>query len=357
MKWIVYCTTNKINGKIYVGVHKTEDPNIFDGYIGNGLKVGWKIKNPETAFECAINKYGYSNFSRSILYVFDNEDEAYNKEAEIVNFEFIQRHDNYNTSLGGKHSGCAYDKLYQYDLDGNFIKEWPSVSSAIEFYKCNKRRFIMAINDKRSAFESYWLKIKVDKLNINNYRKSRFSGIYQYDLNGNYLNTYKSTKEIADKYKISIHTINSGISKRIPVCGYYFTQRDNILDIVKLNFELNTQLNLTVSCYDMTTKKLIQSFLSSKYAAKELGLSYKLINNAINVPNKIYNNKLWSLGRNDNYKYTPYIISKNVGQYDKNGNLIHIFNSVNECLKKYPKAKFVLNGGRTHTHGFIFKYL
>lgn len=39
MKYIVYLTTNLINRKIYVGVHKTENPDIFDGYLGNGLTI------------------------------------------------------------------------------------------------------------------------------------------------------------------------------------------------------------------------------------------------------------------------------------------------------------------------------
>ena len=38
-KWIVYLTTNKVNKKIYVGVHKTKDPTIFDGYIGCGIYI------------------------------------------------------------------------------------------------------------------------------------------------------------------------------------------------------------------------------------------------------------------------------------------------------------------------------
>ncbi len=64
MKYIVYCTTCTINGKIYIGVHKTENPDIFDGYIGNGIEIGWNIKNPKTAFQNAVKKYGYSKFKK-----------------------------------------------------------------------------------------------------------------------------------------------------------------------------------------------------------------------------------------------------------------------------------------------------
>ena len=37
--YIVYKTTCLVNNYIYVGVHKTKDPNIFDGYLGRGF---WK---------------------------------------------------------------------------------------------------------------------------------------------------------------------------------------------------------------------------------------------------------------------------------------------------------------------------
>ena len=44
MKYIVYLTKNLkscINGnyRIYIGVHKTEDPSIFDGYLGDGCYI------------------------------------------------------------------------------------------------------------------------------------------------------------------------------------------------------------------------------------------------------------------------------------------------------------------------------
>jgi len=39
MEYIIYLTKNIVNNKIYVGVHKTEDSNVFDGYYGNGLSL------------------------------------------------------------------------------------------------------------------------------------------------------------------------------------------------------------------------------------------------------------------------------------------------------------------------------
>lgn len=30
MKYIVYLTTNIVNNKIYIGVHETEDPEVWD---------------------------------------------------------------------------------------------------------------------------------------------------------------------------------------------------------------------------------------------------------------------------------------------------------------------------------------
>jgi hypothetical protein len=38
-QYIVYETTNLVNNKIYIGVHKTSDYTKFDGYLGNGIYV------------------------------------------------------------------------------------------------------------------------------------------------------------------------------------------------------------------------------------------------------------------------------------------------------------------------------
>lgn len=89
IKYYIYKTTNLINGKIYVGLHKSKNID-KDKYIG----TGW-------AFVDAVNKYGRENFVREILFEFATLEEANAKENEIVNEEFIERDDNYNLRTGG----------------------------------------------------------------------------------------------------------------------------------------------------------------------------------------------------------------------------------------------------------------
>jgi hypothetical protein len=87
--YIVYKTTNKLDGKIYIGIHKTSGSD-FDGYYGSGLLL-WK----------AIDKYGKENFERETLYTVETIEEARNIERLLVDAEFCERVDTYNISIGG----------------------------------------------------------------------------------------------------------------------------------------------------------------------------------------------------------------------------------------------------------------
>ena len=69
-------------------MHQTR--NLDDGYMGSGL-----------AIRKAIEKYGLENFKKDILCECSSFDEMNQKEAEIVNSEFVAREDTYNLSVGG----------------------------------------------------------------------------------------------------------------------------------------------------------------------------------------------------------------------------------------------------------------
>ena len=86
--YTIYKVTNKINNMIYIGAHITE--NVNDKYMGSGTNIN-----------NAIKKYKKENFKKEILFIFDNKQEMLNKEIELVNFDFINRHDTYNIIPGG----------------------------------------------------------------------------------------------------------------------------------------------------------------------------------------------------------------------------------------------------------------
>lgn len=103
MFYYLYQITNLVNGKIYVGVHKTK--NLDDGYMGSG-KI---LKN-------AINKHGIESFRKDILEFFENRELMYVRESEIVTEEFLARDDVYNLRRGG--SG-GFDWINNSGLNGS----------------------------------------------------------------------------------------------------------------------------------------------------------------------------------------------------------------------------------------------
>lgn len=87
--YIIYETTCLYNSHVYVGIHKQLGLE-FDGYLGSGTRI---IN--------AYKKHGKEKFVRKTLFVYDNLEEALEKEREIVNEEFIKRKDTFNLILGG----------------------------------------------------------------------------------------------------------------------------------------------------------------------------------------------------------------------------------------------------------------
>jgi hypothetical protein len=90
-KYLIYKITNHINGKYYIGAHETF--NIDDGYFGSGLNI-----------KKAIEKYGIENFTREILFIFDNRESMYEMERTLVTENLVKDKNCYNAKLGG-HGG------------------------------------------------------------------------------------------------------------------------------------------------------------------------------------------------------------------------------------------------------------
>ena len=104
MYYYVYITTNKINGKKYIGQHTTE--NIEDSYLGSGKTL---LK--------AIKKYGKENFEKEILEFANDKDHLSELEKKYIEiFNAVNDSNFYNISAGGEgysgHTWSEEHKLY-----------------------------------------------------------------------------------------------------------------------------------------------------------------------------------------------------------------------------------------------------
>lgn len=95
--FILYKTTNLINGKTYIGIHKTN--NLDDGYLGSGF-----------ALTEALEKYGKDNFKREILEFCDSYDELIELEKVYVDIDWVKNKSNYNLKTGGQSVGILSDE-------------------------------------------------------------------------------------------------------------------------------------------------------------------------------------------------------------------------------------------------------
>lgn len=359
MKYIVYLTTNKINNKIYIGVHETEDPEKFDGYIGCGANINKpsSYNKGKTHLHRAILKYGTSAFYRTTLRVFDKLEDALDLEAWLVTDDFVKRLDTYNMTLGGNIPPLLTKTIYEFNLDGKLVKTWNSIMDITNTYNCNKDRIHMCIKDKRSFNNSFWS--EHDNIDIKEYKLSSRGYVFQYNKDGKLLNTFENASEAALKLDINRDSIVSAVFDRTLCAGYYFLRADE--DINNLINEKSSKLlaNITPVYRYLKTGEFDSSYTSIKEAVLDTPKS-----SHSNIIRAIKNNRTcggfkWSYIKSDTIQ--PYseldLKPVKVAQYDLNHNLIKIWDSVSECKKEFPSCQKVCRKERKTSKGFIFEYI
>jgi len=132
--YTIYKITNKINGKFYIGKHKTE--NIDDDYMGSGKLI-----------KLAIEKYGIENFKKEILHIFETEAEMNEAEARLV----ILGEDSYNLCPGGQ-GGWGYVNLsgknYLHDNRAGSIKAFKENQIKLQIWRQNNPEGVILAQEK-----------------------------------------------------------------------------------------------------------------------------------------------------------------------------------------------------------------
>lgn len=305
--YLVYVHKNTINNKIYIGLTKD-------------IKQRWKPLSYEKCpyFHNAINKYGWHNFKHIIIISNISRELA----CEIEKYLIRKYNSNnplygYNLAEGGRggvtHRGDKHPlskKIYQYDLDGNYIKEWTNAQIASKVLKIPVSDIYLACKEHNGVKQA-----------------------------GKYMWKYEMYNKI-NKY------VREGISK------------DSILQLDK-NFNI------------------IKKYKNISYIDSNIYNKEKITNCCKRRHQYSHKNFYWAYEKDFNEEFISYIkericdrgnqkqLKKKVYQYDKDNNLLNIYQSAKEAsicsgiksgtIQAYCK-RGIADFGRKSKYGFIWKY-
>ena len=359
-KYIVYETTNLINNKIYIGLHKTKDPNKFDGYIGNGVYITqpYTYEYAKTAFQYAVKKHGPSNFRRKTLAVFNTIEEASDLEEQIVNEKFLEREDVYNMVLGGFGGYFISNriKVFQYDSNGTFIAEYESMADAALQFDCDYTLISYAVRYKCKAKGYFWNTDKVNNIDLSKYNLGLNHAVvvHCYLKTGEYYKSYKTQAQASKDLNISPSSIKN--SRLLGTCiknMYYFsTVKADNYSIARKQYIMSRP----VYKYD-SNGVFIKEYTTQLEAEADNKKSNITKSIRLKIPD--INGFLWGLEKLENYnKKVKVNKKKQVGKYDLNNVLVETYDSATKATKINGTSVWHVLSGRNKTHkGYIYKYI
>lgn len=333
MKYIVFITTNLKTNQIYVGLHPTKNPEVFDGYLGNGIYVDQAntFKYPKTPLQFAVKKYGVSTFKRFTLFVCDTLEEAFAKKAMFGN-DFINQPNVYNTQS----TITKPSTLYQFNSDKELVTTWKYEEEAADFYGYPVERLVYVAKNHIPFLGYYWSYTKDFEVSNQPLRV-----YYIYNEDGKLLKEcYSVTDTDALKYQTLVN-------------GHYISNK--MMDV----FIPKARVTYAKRMYYVYTK---DGVLKGKYKGKEVmrvldNYSWKSIKNAIEVNKGWYKDFYISLEKVDQVpERTP---KPQIDVYDRHGNFIETLPTLKDIKEKYGLTSAQVKRiqlGEKWINNWIFKY-
>lgn len=356
MKYIVYKTTNLINNFIYIGVHKTLTPEIFDGYLGCGayIKRPSSYNQGKTRLHQAIVQYGVQNFKRETLGVYNNIEDAYLAESLLVNKKFLERPDVYNMVLGGKINWTSGRKVFIYSATtGKYITEFDSIMDASEYANCDPSTISHSISFKFKVNNFIFKYEKYNNIDLKEYNfKVKFI-VYRYLKSGEFDKKYNSLNQAGVSTNCSARQIQQSAEFGYLVKDMYY------FSFYKFNSyeEARAYQILKRKVYKYNQYgEFIEEYESQKDA--EIKNPNCNITNCVKLRIPDINGNYWTIIKVNHYNKPVHRKAKKVGEFNDNGILLRTWESSNKCAKDVGiGVKQVLRGNFKRHKGLIYKYI
>lgn len=198
------------NNKVYIGITSNRPTKRWD--CGRGYRQQPVMNN-------AIHKYGWNNIKHEILYSNLTEDDASNKERELIKeYNSTNILFGYNIAEGGLQENSnrsKVKKVLKYDLQGNFISEYESVSkAALDLNLKSVSGIISCCSEKgkvKSAAGYMWkykdnfkpIPLKIPPYVKETGSKTECVKVAQFDEDWNLLKVWNSIKIAAKHFRVS----------------------------------------------------------------------------------------------------------------------------------------------------------
>lgn len=289
--YCVYMHTNIINEKKYIGITGLKPKRRW-------MSDGKGYKN-QRVFYGAITKYGWDNFEHVILYDCLTEDEAKKREVYLIKkYKSNDSSFGYNVSIGGDYSTTGLYNLesmskpvFQYSLDGLFVREYPSSMEAQRQTGIYNSNITACCNGKHAYANDYiWRYEYAENVNPVNKKEHIFNSIvkeqtkivYQYDTNGIYIKKYSSLMNAYRETGFDFRMISSCCRGRNKtaygyIWAYFYTE-----DIQDLNNRAGTEPKKGKPVIQLKNENVIGTYDSILAAVRATGVSKGKISRCCN---------------------------------------------------------------------------
>jgi len=198
--YTIYMHKNKINSKVYIGQTCT---TLKCRFGKNGI---YYIGCP--AFYRAIQKYGWNNFEHIVLEENISDLEmANNREKYYISlYNSTEGKYGYNIQAGGNEQTLLSKNVYQYSLNGEYIKSYNSIADATRDNNLCEGKISDCCNGKRKSTGGYMWSYFKHHCMTEYTCDTNSRTVHKYALSGKYIKTYE---HLSDAVK-EMNLINGG---------------------------------------------------------------------------------------------------------------------------------------------------
>ena len=254
-------------------------------------------------------------------------------------------------------------KIIQYDLNGNFIKEWDRAVDASIALNIDKGRISSACTGRYKTAGGFIFKYNGDTNFSKNFEpdKTTSKKVFQYDVNGIFIKEWGSIRNASKSLNINAPNISSVCTGHIKTAGGFIWKYSNNND---LSFNMSSDKTALKKVFQYDLKgNFIKEWESSSEASRELNINALIIPRVCRGKSKTAGGFIWKYEGDTNFSknFEPNKTnSKKVFQYDLNGNFIKEWRTITEASRELniydTSIGRVCRGKKKTAGGFIWKY-